>query len=145
MTIPRAVFTAAAAAVPPVPIEFPPHEAQRTSSHCPGSEGAGGTLVGLASVSRSFVDGVALFDKKASVIRMLKSPVSVRRSIGDDIQRPTVYSQQGWDRAALVAAGSAVISPLFLLGHLRIGLCPVIAARRSIAERFLEGLSSANA
>ena len=96
-------------------------------------------------MSKSFVDGVALFDKKASVIRMLKSPVTVRLSIGDDIQRPTVHSQLGWAKPALVAAGSAVISPLFLLGPLRIGSCPVIAARRSIAERFLEGLSWANA
>ena len=74
-------------------------------------------------------------DRKASVMRMLKSSVRVRRSIGVDIQRPTVYSQLGSDWAALVATGSAVISPLFLLDPLWIEERPVSAARRSIAVR----------
>ena len=76
--------------------------------------------------------------RKASVMRMLKSSVWVRRSIGVDIQRPTVYSQLGSDWAALVATGSAVISPLFLLDPLWMAGRSVNAANRSIAARPLE-------
>ena len=98
------------------------------SSHCsrPGLDATSlGTPASVGSVAVAFS-----LAKKASEMRVLNESVKVRVSIGDANQSPTVYSQLGFVRPAL---GSAVIWPLFLSGPLRMGGCPEIAARRSIA------------
>ena len=104
------------------------------SSHCTRL-GLGATSLGT-SASVGSVEVAVSPAKKASEMRVPNASVKVRVSIGDANQSPTVYSQLGFVRPAL---GSAVIWPLFLFGPLRMGGCPEIAARRSIAVSQMEG------